>query len=282
MDKPREESSGEKRKWVFDSQSKNTLSAKIAISVLAAVICIILLIICVYLIIPSIISDVADRIDHSFAKRIFESTLVSPPPRESAETVFGQDAQPSLKPRECFAAALAENPDTVGRIMIDDIGIAYIVVQAKDNERYLDTGYQRTEGRAGAVFLDYRCEAGPPLAGHYILYGHNMKNGTMFHNLMDYKDMQTFYDNRIIRFDTLYEDYSWEIFSAYITGTDFYYIKTEFSGDGDWLKFLKEIQKKSMFETNTVLTPGDVVLTLSTCSYEFKDARFVVHARLVK
>jgi sortase B len=277
----------EKRKWVFDSQANKTRRTKIAISLLAAVLCILLLIICVYLIIPAIISDASDRLDRSFANKIFESTLVSPRPAVSAQPAFVQpDPQTSedkLKPRDCFATALSENPDTVGRIMIVDIGIAYLVVQADDNDRYLNTGYAGSESKGGAVFLDYRSDAdAQPLKGHYILYGHNMKNGTMFHNLMEYKDKDTFYANRIIRFDTLYEDHTWEIFSAYVTSTDFYYIETAFAGDKEWFKFLGEIKKKSMYETNTILSPKDVMLTLSTCTYEFENARFVVHARLIK
>ena len=57
-----------------------------------------------------------------------------------------------------------------------------------------------------------------------------MKNGTMFHNLMEYKDEKFFYNNRTIRFDTVYEDLQWEIFSAYVSDTDFYFIDTNVQG----------------------------------------------------
>ncbi len=276
----------EKRKWVFDSQAEKARRTKIAISLFAAVMCILLLIICVYLIIPSIISDASDRLDRSFANKIFESTLESPRPANSARPAFvqpGASLDSPARPRECFYTALSENPDTVGRIIIEDIGIAYLVVQAQDNERYLNKGYAGSESKSGAVFLDYRCDAGAqPLKRHYILYGHNMKNGTMFHNLMEYKERDTFYANRFIRFDTLYEDHTWEIFSAYITSTDFYYIETAFENDEEWKIFLGKIKGKSMYDTDTVLSSRDVVLTLSTCTYEFEGARFVVHAKLIR
>ena len=121
-----------------------------------------------------------------------------------------------------------------------------------------------------------------PLEGHYILYGHNMKNGSMFHNLSEYKNEDVFYNTPVIRFDTLYQDYEWEVFSAYVTDTDFYFIDTAFENDAEWLDFLRQIQQKSMYETDVRLTADDVVLTLCTCSYEFDDARFVIHARLIE
>jgi sortase B len=86
----------------------------------------------------------------------------------------------------------------------------------------------------------------------------------------------------MLRFDTLYEDYEWEVFSAYVTSTDFYYIETAFGSDEDWLEFINELKGKSLYQTDVTLSADDVVLTLSTCSYEFDGARFVVHARLIK
>lgn len=205
-------------------------------------------------------------------------------PEEAApEDTAPEDAPAFQFPRDSFADALKLNEDIVGRISMDAANIHYLVVQGDDNEYYLRRGYDRKKTRSGAIFLDYRCAIGPePLKGHLILYGHNMKKGTMFHNLMKYKDEQFFRENRIFRFDTLYADHEWEIFSAYVTDTSFYYIDTAFKDDAEWLSFLQTIQSKSLFPTDTVLTADDVVLTLSTCTYEFDDARFAVHARLIK
>lgn len=267
---------------MLDPEVRNTLLAKIAVSIFAVFIGLLFLIICVYLIIPSIISGASDSLDLNRAIRMYESTLIKS--GDTAEPAFVQPGEaPALKPRGIFAVALAENPDVIGRISIDGVGITYLVMQSGDNEYYLKNGYSGNLSRMGAVFLDYRCGASPgPLKGHYIVYGHNMENGAMFHNLLQYKDKDTFYGNRIIRFDTLYKDYEWEIFSAYATTTDFYYIDTVFKDDREWSSFLSAIQNKSMFETDTVLSPDDVVLTLSTCTNESDSERFVIHARLVK
>lgn len=265
----------------MDSEVKNTLLTKIALSVFAVILSIVFIVIFVYLIIPSIISGASDSIDENYAKQMYESTIKSATLSGDAAPAFEQPGE--LKARNIFAAALAENPDVIGRISIDGAGIDYLVMQSDDNKHYLKTGYSGKESRLGAIFLDYRCNASlDPLKGHYIIYGHNIENGKIFHNLLQYKDKDTFYNNRIIRFDTLYKDYSWEIFSAYTTTTDFYYINTVFQDGEEWLAFLKQVQQKSMFRTDAELSSDDVVLTLSTCTNKSDSERFVIHARLIK
>ena len=110
-----------------------------------------------------------------------------------------------------------------------------------------------------------------------------MKNGTMFKALMRFKEKDFFSSHRTFRFDTLYEDMEWEIFSAYVTKAEDPYIRTRFDSDVEWLAFLNDRHDRSMYATPDItLSPDDIVLTLSTCTYEFSNARFVVHARLVR
>ncbi len=269
--------------------SKSAFNAKIAIVCVAAALAVVLLVICAYVLIPSVISDVNRQVkEHNLAQELYDMTEqdITVPTSTNAAAAFEQPGpSPSTAlrfPRDGFAAALQQNSDIIGRISIKECDIAYLVTQTTDNKTYLSVGYDHQESRSGAIFMDYRCDIdADPLSGHYILYGHNMKNGSMFHNLMKYKDEDFFYDNRVFRFDTLYEDYEWEIFSAYVTDTDFYYIQTNFADDAEWLTFLNTIHDKSMFPTDVQLSADDVVLTLSTCTYEFDDARFVIHARLI-
>ncbi len=267
---------------LLDRESRNALFTKIAVSAFAVFLGLLFLVICVYLIIPSIISGASDSLDLIRAKQMYESTLAGPSP--GAEPAFVQPGGAAgLKPRGIFSVALAENPDVVGRISIGGVGISFPVLQSADNEFYLKNGYSGEKSRLGSIFLDYRCDVSLyPLKGHYIVYGHNMENGAMFHNLLEYRNKDTFFGNRIIEFDTLYEDYKWEIFSAYTTAIDFYYIDTTFKDNNEWLSFLCEIQHRSMYETDTTLSPDDVVLTLSTCTNASASERFVIHARLIK
>jgi sortase B len=285
------------------------LLTKIAIAVTAILLGFMLVFVGAFVWLPRFISENIKDPAEDVALTLYDRTLktmpaaASAPPEPAGQMAFVQPAPleegipevaapketapeevPAFQfPRDSFADVLELNEDVVGRISMDAANIHYLVVQGDDNEYYLRRGYDRKTTRSGAIFLDYRCTIGPePLKGHLILYGHNMKKGTMFHNLMKYKDEQFFLENRIFRFDTLYADHEWEIFSAYVTDTSFYYIDTTFKDDAEWLSFLQTIQSKSFFPTDTVLMADDVVLTLSTCTYEFDDARFSVHARLIK
>lgn len=275
------------------AQDKRVLLTKILVVATAILLGISVILIGAFIVLPGIISNSTKQLERDYASELYNKTVENPPQPASTEGIveaaFEQPATETSKspgirfPRDSFASVLDVNEDIVGRISIEALGINYLVTQGIDNEYYLHMGYDRKKSSSGAIFLDYRCNIDlDTLKGHYILYGHNMKNGSMFHNLMQYKDEKFYYNNRIIRFDTLYEDYEWEIFSAYVTDTSFYFIDTTFKDDADWLDFLQTIQDKSIYPTNTKLTADDVILTLCTCTYELDDARFVVHARLKK
>jgi len=125
--------------------------------------------------------------------------------------------------------------------------------------------------------MDYRAD-GEKLTGNVVLYGHHMKNGSMFAALMGYKEKTFFQEHPIIEYNTPYGRTRWQIFSAYVTNTRFYYIETKFTPE-TFRDFLSTINHKSKFQTGIPLDGIDAILTLSTCTYEFDDARFVVHAR---
>ncbi|MFV8827303.1 class B sortase [Alkalihalobacterium sp. APHAB7] len=191
------------------------------------------------------------------------------------------EAQEDLLIREQFLPLLEINEDTVGWITVLNTPIDYPVVQTKDNDYYLDHNFQHSKSDAGSIFMDFR--NAPDLSDrHSIIYGHHMRDGSMFKGLLNYQDEDFFENNRTITIQTLAQETEWEVFSAYVTATDFYYIVTDFSSDQDYLDFLQLVQKKSQIQPNDVnFTHEDQLLTLSTCAYDFEDARFVVHARKI-
>lgn len=176
---------------------------------------------------------------------------------------------------------LERNSDTIGYIKINDTVIDYPVVYSGDNEYYMDHSFEKDESKAGHIFLDFRCNTKEP-ERNMILYGHHMKNGSMFAQLMKYKDREFFESHPTMSFNTLYEEHEWEIFAAYVTDTSFYYINTDFHNDAEWLEFIRTCQEKSQYPTDVILTEDDIILTLSTCTYEYDDARYVVQARLIQ
>jgi sortase B len=188
---------------------------------------------------------------------------------------------PAMKVLAKFNDLIKKNEDIVGWIKIDNTKIDYPVTQAEDNEFYLDNDANKEKNVAGSIFMDYRNEIGE-LNLNTILYGHDMKNGTMFADLVWYESRWNFENKAIIEFDTIYSDEKWIIFSAYTTDSAFDYIKTDFNSKEEYKTFLDTVKAKSLHHSNVELTAEDTILTLSTCSSAFDDARFVVHAKLLK
>ncbi|MBN2878877.1 MAG: class B sortase [Clostridia bacterium] len=174
------------------------------------------------------------------------------------------------------------NEDTIGYINIKGTVIDYPVMYSGDNEFYLNNDFNKQSSYYGAIFLDYRCDVyDMAKTKNIILYGHRMKDGSMFRSLVYYFEKDFFDSHRIVRFDTLAGTMDWEVFAIFEANINFYYIDTEFSNEIEWLKFIRYCQSLSLYETDTVLTPEDIVLTLSTCSTD-KDHRVVVMARLIQ
>jgi len=96
------------------------------------------------------------------------------------------------------------------------------------------------------------------------------------------KSAYVFYNkNKIFTFKTLYEEQQYEIFSTHIYENDSYIIKTRFNND-EFNIFIDKLKKISDHNITTTIDEDDKILTLITCTYEFKDARYVIHAKKIK
>ncbi|WP_078379015.1 class B sortase [Sutcliffiella halmapala] len=185
------------------------------------------------------------------------------------------------KVRDSFQPLLAINEDIVAWITIDDTRIDYPILQAEDNDYYLTLNYLHEQSRAGSIFMDFRNDI-LNRDRHTILYGHRMKDGTMFGNLRKYLTQDFYEEHPTFSYDTLYKSYEVEIFSVYVTTTDFYYIETEFEHDNDYANFIKELQARSVFDSPVSVSAEDQIITLSTCDYQIdrNKGRLVVHGKL--
>ena len=188
--------------------------------------------------------------------------------------------EPSPEPSLRFKELLARNPDTIGWIQIADTAVDYPILHTSDNDFYLHHDFNKNPSAAGQVFMDYR-NKGDGSDMNMILYGHSMADGSIFSGLFAFKDEDFFRSHRILEIDTIYGLTRWEIFSAYVTSPDFYYIHTDFYYPTEEQAFKDAIAAKSKYPTGIRLTLEDRILTLSTCSYEFEDAYFVIHARKI-
>lgn len=179
-----------------------------------------------------------------------------------------------------FAALLAENEDIVGWLYCEDTNINYPVVQGEDNEYYLNHSYDGEAGRAGTIFVDADNDArfGD---SNTILYGHHMKDGSMFAHLSDWAEQEYFEAHPVMWLLTPEQDYRVELLGGYlIPGTSGSY--TIFTGAcPEFDEYLKKAAAAFDVPTEAEM-PGDGrYIMLSTCEYVYKDARYVLHGRLV-
>src|SRR5690625_306291 len=179
-----------------------------------------------------------------------------------------------------FHSLLEQNSDTVGWIHIPNTVIDYPIVQADDNTCYLDHTFAMEKNKAGAIFMDYRNDV-EELDQNTINYGHHMKDGSMFKRLAKFRNEDFLLENKKIVFNSIYEEMEWEIFAVFVTDTDFNYIEPNFSTEDEFQEFIEMVKLKSIMPLEYDITQEDHILTLSTCGYDFDDARIVVQAKLL-
>lgn len=174
-----------------------------------------------------------------------------------------------------FTALQNINSDIVGWLRIEGCEIDYPLVQGTDNGYYLKHLFNRAYNNSGCLFLDYR-NAVSFSDSNNVVFGHHMKNGTMFSSLMKYKD-QSFYDEYpSFYLFTPQTDYTVEIFAGYVANLQDDAWKIEFEDKNEFGEWLNERINSSMIRCDIQPTTEDTILTLSTCSYEFNNARFVL------
>ncbi|MCM3035076.1 class B sortase [Bacillus pumilus] len=185
--------------------------------------------------------------------------------------------------RTSFDELRKVNDDIVGWINMKDTMIQYPIVQSRDNAFYLTRNYLKNDTRAGSIFMDYRNDVLHE-SPNTVVYGHRMRDGSMFAGLTNYLKKDFFDGHRTFQYDTLYQSYEAEIFSVYETTVDFDYIQTDFQDLGEYAHYLQAVRKKSIYQTKTDVSTDDLILTLSTCDHVLapKNGRLVVQAKLKK
>lgn len=202
---------------------------------------------------------------------------------------------------EKFKAAYAVNNELVGWIKIPGTELDTAVTQSGDNDKYIKYDFYNkyttdtTGYNYGNLFLDYRCQNNG-LSKNMVIHGHTTGRATgipkqVFRSLYDYKDMKHFIENPIIKYSTLYEEYTYKICAVFLSTTQpssdngyfFNYIYPDMS-DNNMVGYIEQVQQRMLYETGVSLEPTDKILTLSTCIYDYGasvDTRLVVVARLL-
>ena len=158
-----------------------------------------------------------------------------------------------LKPAILALRDEFQNNDIAAYLKIDGSNIDFPVVQAENNTYYLRHDLRRQGNAAGSAFMDYENRL-YPLGFNTVIYAHNMRDGSMFHDLRHYNDPDYFSAHKKISLQTLYEDTLWEIFSFYESDIEFLYNTTTFDSADNFIAFANLIKEKSKY-------PADVFFT---------------------
>lgn len=181
-----------------------------------------------------------------------------------------------------FGALEQVNGDVAGWLYCEDTPISYPLVRGEDNSFYLSHGYDRRENSSGAIFVDAACSAGFADA-NTILYGHHMKDGSMFACLEKWAEQGFYEAHPRMWLLTPEGDYRIDLFAGYVTPADSE-AYTIFTGPGPELEaYLAACAERSDFQADMDFReePEARYVVLSTCEYSFQDARYVLHGRLV-
>ena len=223
------------------------------------------------------VEEIKKDIDSTIAKNedvvIDESIIPDNLVTEDEEKTINEDVY----------SLLEINEDTVGWLKVNNTNVDYPVVQANDNDYYLDKNFKKKKDPSGWIFMDYRANA-VDLSQNTIIFGHNMYySGVMFGTLYKtkYSNWYKNEENQIIEFDTLYDKLKWKIFSIYVVPNTNDYLIADFSSQNKFQEFLDLIIDRSIYNFNTPVSSSDKILTLSTCSNNGKN-RLVIHAVLLE
>ena len=173
---------------------------------------------------------------------------------------------------------IAKNPDCIGWLRINGTKIDYPVMQTKDNPQYyLRRDFNKQYSYMGTPFMDSRCDVN--YDNNLIVYGHNMKNGKMFANLLKYRDKEYCEAHNIIDFVTPNEVQKYEVVAVCkVKSDDEWYSYTCQTDKESFNDLISHIKDKSLYRIDESIEYGDYFLTLSTCEYSQKDGRLIVIA----
>ena len=171
------------------------------------------------------------------------------------------------------------NPDCIGWVRINGTKIDYPVMQTKDNPQYyLRRDFNKQYSYLGTPFMDSRCDMN--YDNNLIVYGHNMKDGKMFADLLKYRDISYFKEHNIIHFITPNGVQKYSVIAVCkVKNYDEWYSYTTQKDKESFSNLISHIKDKSLYQTDDSVEYGDHFITLSTCEYSQTDRRLIVIAK---
>lgn len=192
-------------------------------------------------------------------------------------------AQQAALAHEKYGALFEQNNDFIGWIKIADTRIDYPVMQSPNNpDYYLKHSFEKAYSNYGVPYIDEACATG--ISNNIVIYGHHMKNGTMFSDLCNYTDVEFYKEHPIINFDTLSGFGEYQIVAVFKFNTnheDFRYNEYTQMNEEQFSEFMSQVHARQCYDTGVDAEYGDQLITLSTCEYTYNNGRFVVVAKKV-
>ena len=179
-----------------------------------------------------------------------------------------------------FDALSKINPDVIGWLYYKDTCINYPVVQGENNEMYLSMLFDRTWGGCGTLFADCITEA-PFRQFNTIVYGHHMKDGTMFACLKELRDPEYCAKNPKLELSTPEGKFDLEIWAFLNEPSDSSIYTTNIKDEEDKQEYLDLAERLASYTTDVEVTTDDRLVMLSTCAYEFENARYIIACKMV-
>lgn len=192
-----------------------------------------------------------------------------------AEADAGAEEDPTRWPEVDFDALRKINPDVVGWLYCEDTVINYPIAKSHNNSDYL---YRRFDGeyhKSGCLFVD--CNNKSDFTDpNTVIYGHHMKNGSMFGTLTDYKKQDYYENHPELLLLTEGNRYHLKVFAGYVSPASGDAWKLSFRDSAERAAWIQQAIDSSSFDSGIVPVAGDKIVTLSTCSYEYNNARYVL------
>ena len=207
---------------------------------------------------------------------------------EPSEMLPGTDepeTAPQPTPYDKYGAVYEQNSDFIGWISIEGTNIDYPVMQTPDNpDFYLKHGFDKNYSDYGVPYVQEECDI--DTSDNLIIYGHNMKNGSMFADLNQYKNRDFYEQHKTIRFDTLSAFGEYEIIAVFKTvataveGFKYYHF-IDAEDEAAFDAYIAGCKELSLYDTGVSAKYGDRLITLSTCEYSRTNGRMVIVAKLI-
>ena len=185
-----------------------------------------------------------------------------------------------------YAQLYSRNDDFAGWINLPNTKLNYpIVYHPEDVDYYLHRNFDDEYSAHGCIYVREQCDLQTP-SDNVTIYGHNMKDGTMFAPLHGYQDKEFWEDNQYIFLDTLTERHIYQVFCVFTTtasvGKGFeYHLFVDAADQAEFDDFVTQCMLRRMYDTGITAEYGDKLITLSTCEYSQTNGRLVIVAKRI-